>query len=254
MPGSAPTFEQALMAACLRADRHAMSSHRAAARIWKIEGFEQEEVVEITAPHLIRMDGVVIHRSSELKPGIRTVRAGIPITNPTRTLVDLAGVVSSARLEIAVDTLASRRMITLERLERYLDDHGRGRRGMKNLRRVLSTYGIGTGDSGLETMLRQIICQARLPEPVFQHRVYDETGYIGRLDAAWPDRQIGIEADSFKYHGKRKRWIRDLDRRNRLLAIGWRLIHVTKEDLTVKRTKTIAYPQREIGTPPMFVA
>jgi very-short-patch-repair endonuclease len=253
MPGSTPTFKQALMAACLRAGPGALGSHRAAARSWKIEGFEQE-FIEITAPHLVRMDGVVIHRSRELGSGIRTVRDGIPITNPTRTVVDLAGIVPVAKLEVAVDTLVSRRLISLDRVEAYLDEYGHGRRGVKNLRKVLGSYGIGTGDSGLETLLRRTIRQARLPEPVFQHRVYDEVGYIGRLDAAWPDRRLGVEADSFKYHGERRRWKRDLARRNRLVGAGWRLIHLTKEDLTRNRSRTVALLQRELVTQPMFVA
>jgi very-short-patch-repair endonuclease len=70
-----------------------------------------------------------------------------------------------------------------------------------------------------------------LPEPETQYPVYEHGRVIARLDLAYPDRKLAIEADGYRWHAGRARWQSDLARRNRLTALGWRIIHVTWSDL-----------------------
>ncbi len=64
-----------------------------------------------------------------------------------------------------------------------------------------------------------------------QHPVFDEQGIIGRLDIAFPDRRVGVEAHSLRWHSPRERVKRDAERHNRLTSAGWRILYETYEAL-----------------------
>lgn len=123
---------------------------------------------------------------------------------------------------------------------------------MKRLRKIVADYGAGTSESEIETVLRRLVRKARLPAPLYQFRIEEDGRSVARLDAAWPESMLGVEVDSSKWHGSRERWRRDLSRRNRLIAMGWRIIHLTYEDLVGEPDATMAMLRREIGMPPMF--
>lgn len=249
--GAPHSHEQKLLAACLAGGPSACVSHRSAAWLWGLDGADSQ-ILEISSPARVRMQGVHVHRSTELGPSVTVIRRGLPVTKLPRTLVDLACVVTEPQLEIALDYALSKRLVHADHLVHCIDEHGRGKKGVAGLRRALKSSGMGTGDSGLETKFRRIIHAANVPQPVYQHRVHDAQGYVGRLDAAWPERLLAVELDSFTWHGKRPQWRSDLRRGNRLLALGWRVIHLTAEDLTLHRARTVLLLQHELGTPPMF--
>ena len=54
---------------------------------------------------------------------------------------------------------------------------------------------------------------------------------FARLDFAYPGQRVAIEVDGARHHSGRAAWERDLRRRSRLTAMGWRIIHVTAADL-----------------------
>jgi len=75
---------------------------------------------------------------------------------------------------------------------------------------------------------------AGLPTPAIQPR-------IGRyrVDFAYPDARVAIEADGFRWHSSRQQFERDRARRNALTAMGWTVLHVTWEELS-KRPGEVA--------------
>ena len=87
------TYEQRVLAACQGAGADAVASHRSAAQIWGLLD-EEPSVVEIAVPRPVqhRLGNVIVHRSTDLERADTTVRHGIPVTDPMRTLVDLAAV------------------------------------------------------------------------------------------------------------------------------------------------------------------
>lgn len=91
--GSQVTWEQRVVAACLSSGPDAVASHRSAAALWELSG-SLRDVVEVAMPRLRSTDleGVVTHRTSDLRADDVTVRRGIPVTKPARTLVDLGAV------------------------------------------------------------------------------------------------------------------------------------------------------------------
>ncbi|HYH89217.1 MAG TPA: DUF559 domain-containing protein [Solirubrobacteraceae bacterium] len=51
------------------------------------------------------------------------------------------------------------------------------------------------------------------------------------VDAAWPDRRLSVELDSYEFHGTRQAFENDRRRDRRLTAAGWRVMRVTWRDL-----------------------
>jgi very-short-patch-repair endonuclease len=92
LAGSAPSQEQAYLAACLAAGPGAVASHRSAAALWGLRGIE-DAPAEITVPgdRHCRLTDVVVHRTDRLDENDVSRRRRIPVTTPARTLLD-AGV------------------------------------------------------------------------------------------------------------------------------------------------------------------
>ncbi|MDQ3953605.1 MAG: endonuclease domain-containing protein [Actinomycetota bacterium] len=87
-------------------------------------------------------------------------------------------------------------------------------------------------ESRLERKLWGLIVRSGLPRPVRQHRVCDGRGFVARVDLAYPEVLLAVEADGYRWHSGRRAWSRDLARRNRLTSLGWRVLHVTHYDVT----------------------
>jgi very-short-patch-repair endonuclease len=65
---------------------------------------------------------------------------------------------------------------------------------------------------------------------VAQHRIFDDAGFVARVDFADPDLKLAIEYDGL-WHGERTAFLADRSRLNRLTAAGWVVLHVTADDL-----------------------
>jgi hypothetical protein len=67
--------------------------------------------------------------------------------------------------------------------------------------------------------------------PKFQHEIWHDGRFVARVDAAYPERRIAIEYDSYEYHLGKLAMARDNDRRNELFRIGWYPITFTAADI-----------------------
>jgi very-short-patch-repair endonuclease len=140
-------------------------------------------------------------------------------------LIDIAGCVDADAVEEAFDDALRRRLVTVARLRRRLRDLGpAGRRGSRLLGEFTDARaGVArVPESGFETRLQRVLRAAGLPTPVVQHRI---GAY--RVDFAYPDARVAIEADGFRWHSTRQQWDRDRARRNALTTMGWTVLHVT---------------------------
>ena len=223
--GVPETWRQALMAACLAWGDGVVVSHIAAAALWGLVGFEPGRI-ELSAPRMQRRArGHHVHHPIALARTDVTTLDGIPVTTVARTLIDLAGCVEPHLLEEALDDALRRGLVRVAQLRRRLDASGRaGRRGSRLLGEMIEVRA-GNGrvpESVFETRLLRVLRAARLPMPSLQHA-------IGRyrVDFAYPERRVAIEADGFRWHSSRARWDRDIERRNALAVLGWTVIHVT---------------------------
>ena len=224
MAGAPVTWRQRAVAACMVSGAGAVVSHRSAAVLWGVSGF-RPGALDITVPpgRSNRNALARVHRSAV--DGVR--RDGIPVTRPSRTMIDLAGVVGGDLLEEAVDDVLCRRLCRLDELTAPA-----GRRGSRALRTVLDAWnGDALPDGVVEMRVVRRLLAAGLPQPVRQHEIHDHGLFVARVDLAYPDHRLAIELDGFRWHAGRGPFRSDRLRRNRIEAAGWRLLETAPEDI-----------------------
>lgn len=234
--GAASVYQD-LKATCLWVGERAVVSHRSAANLLELLGFEAK-IVEITTdrPRTPPSSEVILHHTSLMpKKDLARLR-GFTVTSVARTLIDLGAVVGEEQVEIALDDALSRGLVSMATLENRVGEFaGRGRRGVAVVRKLLtSRTGGQVTKSILETKLVRVIRNGRLPEPTRQFEVLLPDGRPAWIDLSYPESMLAIEADGFKFHGGKKVFQHDVTRRNLLMLLGWTVISFTWDDV-VKR-------------------
>ncbi|HET8862262.1 MAG TPA: DUF559 domain-containing protein [Solirubrobacterales bacterium] len=133
-------------------------------------------------------------------------RNGIPVTNPTRTLVDLATELGPRGAERAVNEADKRDLIDPETLRAALGRY-EGEPGAPLLRKLLDKRTFRLSDSDLEIYFRPIAAEAGLPFPLSKQVV---NGW--EVDFYWPDLGLVIETDGLRYHRTASSQTRDARR------------------------------------------
>lgn len=228
-PSAPPSWKQELMWAQLWAGKLAVLSHRSAAALHGLWGFDPGPV-ELTAPIARRAPkGVVVHRGQLVGADVVT-RGPLRVSSPTRTLVEIAAVSGEEVAEIALDCALHKGLTSIPYLmARLRADGTNGRKGASRLLRLAELrVPIPTGlESPLETKFLRLLRSARLPQP--------EAGVpVGpyRLDFAYPHAKLGIELEGHEYHSGKKALARDVARRNYFLELGWSILYFTWDDVT----------------------
>jgi hypothetical protein len=251
LAGSARTWEQHLVAATLGAGPCAAASHRSAAALLGIPGFERRGRPEVTTPRPRRHRGpeAVVHCWRPFPDHHLTVIEGIVTNRVSRTRVDRAGVVHPGRVERAVDNCLAAGVATFGSLqEAFCDLASRGRAGIAVMRGILSARGplyVAPGGE-LEFRFLEVVRTAHLPEPVRQLDVGDSVGWIGRVDFAYPDVRALIEVDGRRYHSSLLDQQADARRDAALRAAGWREVVRFGWDDIVRRPETVVARVRRL--------
>jgi very-short-patch-repair endonuclease len=226
------TLQFRVMAACLAAD--ALASHSCAAMLFGLRRITSDEVdITVEGRRAPRLPGVRGHRCDSLDSSDRVTIGRIPVTAPARILLDVAGELDPAVLESALDDALTRRLTTLPALRRVLDAVDGGRPGAPLLRDLLEARRRGRRptESRLEDDLGALLRRFGLPEPVRQHEVVLPGGGKARLDTAYPNQLLGIEADGAEYHAGRLDHERDAARDALCRALGWTIRRFTTEEI-----------------------
>ncbi|HEV3401336.1 MAG TPA: DUF559 domain-containing protein [Acidimicrobiales bacterium] len=247
LAGVPPSWEQSLRAASLAAGPAAVVSYRAAAQIWQLPGVSAD--IELTLPfgHDPLLVGVRVHHSRSLPPVDVTTRDDLRVTTATRTLIDLSAVLDRGTLQRALDHCLGQRLTTTRFLTRRLDALGRqGRAGSALLAALVDDAARDRRrpESELERRLWDLLVQLPGPPPMAQYEVQLPGGRRARLDIAYPDLRLGIEADSYVHHSSASDWASDHTRRNALIAAGWRILPVTWDDISRNPDAVLALVQR----------
>jgi hypothetical protein len=198
------------------------ASHRSAAQWWGVDAPVNDRPDVTVTVSRSRPPGICVHRTTRLSPAEAAPRDGVPVTSPMRTLLDLADLVDSNLLELALDRLLRRRLVDPHRLVGYLDDEWCTHRGGSGALRRLARERCGQGASGsdVETLLLQIIRDAGLPLPVRQHPVATPFG-VRYLDLAYVPQRIAIEMDGMDSRLDPRVFLDDRDHQNLIEAQGW---------------------------------
>jgi len=173
---------------------------------------------------------------------------GIPVTKPARTLLDLATVEREDVIERCLDDLLRRRLVSCRS----------SRNGSRSLARCVIAAArvlqklvdaratVGITESPLETQLLKLLQKEGLPIPMLQYVVEENGRFIARLDFAYPEQRVAIEADGFRYHDKRQGFDAERARGNEVEAMGWRVLRITSAHLLQEPASVISWVRRAL--------
>ncbi len=234
--GSARTWEQRLIALTFAAGPRAAASHRSAAALLAIPGFERRGLVEVTTPRRRRHrpDDELVHRWRPFPAHHLTVIEAITTTRVARTLCDLAGLLHPGKVERAIDNCLAMGITTPGSLQAtFFDLAARGRKGTAVLRQLLAERceGYVPPASELEARFLDLMGEAGLAAPVRQFDVGDIAEWIGRVDFAYPPARLLVELDSHRHHSSKLDREADAERDRRLGRAGWQIVRFTWSDL-----------------------
>lgn len=227
-PGTARTWEQRLMTLVLASGPGAGASHRSAAALLGIPGFDRAGKVEAITPRPRRHrdPDYRVHRWRVLPEHHLIVVDGITTTRVGRTLVDLAGVLHPSRTERAVDNCLAARMVTVGTLRAiFIELAQPGRKGIGVMRRLLDERSDAyvAPASELEACFLALLRRHGVPEPKRQVDAGGADDWLGRVDFAYSDVKLLIELDSHRHHTARLDVAADALRDERLRAAGWQV-------------------------------
>lgn len=236
--GAPPDWRQRYRALALALGPQFVFSHRSAAMLHGLRGFGAEPL-EVSSPRQVRLPGVLAHRAPGLTAKDVAAEGGFHVTSATRTVLDLATVVSADELRLVADQALSQRLTTVPRLGATLERLA-GHRGVAAVRALLRVYegGDGPTESELEARVVALVEESGLPTPVRQRGVV-VAGRVRRLDFCWPDRRVVLEADGYAWHAGLEAFERDRRRNNALVARGFKVLHWTWQGLRERPAELI---------------
>jgi very-short-patch-repair endonuclease len=189
-------------------------SHRSAAVLWGMLP-SADGPVDVSVPGYggrAKRRGIRLHRSQTLLSAAVTLRTGIPVTTPARTIADLRRTVSAHGKQGLISPRELRRAI-----------------------RQANVLGLPVGDeekrdrtrSDLERDFLRLCRRHRLPAPEVNVR-------IGRhlVDFLWRDRMLVVETDGYRYHRGRAAFEDDRTGDLSLRAMGYDVLRLADRQLT----------------------
>jgi very-short-patch-repair endonuclease len=210
------------LAAVLACGTRAVLSHRSAAWIWGfLPKFPSEP--EVTVPsrgHLRR--GIRIYRAPATLDRECTSLEGLPVTSAPRTLLDLAGAVSTRDRASAVDRARRTGRLDLAELDAILARRSRTPEA-RLLRQTLSLYRKPVFDRARsELLFLDAIEQEGLPPPKINCWVEQ-----WEIDAYWETERFAVEIDGWQTHGTRLAFEDDRLRQEEMKLAGIDCIRVS---------------------------
>jgi hypothetical protein len=183
-------------ALCSDPDSEAIYSHESAAALWGMPRIEEwPRLAHVTTPRTVRSSALLRRHDCEI--GAYMLRAGLRVTTPERTVVDLARTGSFVSALTAADFALRHRLTTADNLfeqAREIPPRARGR----GVARLIAELADGRAMSAGESLSRAQMFLLNLPRPDLQVRKEDDRGLIGYADFGW-DRVVGEFDGKLKY-------------------------------------------------------
>ena len=217
-----------IQAAELWLPAEAVITARSAAQVWGVDLADPDDLVEVMSARRIRpMPGLIV-RAAHIAADEVTVHRGIRLTTPLHTAWEIARALPEISAIGWIDALARRRRLSRRELRAHVRRHI-GEPGSRAAGRTLELSD-PRAESPLESRLRIEMLRAGLPVPIPQFDVLVDGFFLARLDFAWPAFRFGVEYDG-QWHADTGQLHRDRSRLRELNAAGWRIFHVTREDM-----------------------
>lgn len=226
--GESVTYLTWAMAALLTAPKDAVLSHLTALRAMGLRVGEDERIhLSTRTTATTRHERIVLHRRTA-PIAVRDI-GGLPVTSGPRTFVDCALRLRFVDLVIAGDWLIRHQHTTLDELVAYV--HDRHLDGVCRARRAVRWL-VSRSESPMETTVRLMLVFARLPQPAANMDIVDAKGrFVARGDLVYAQWGVVVEYDGRWHERSAEQRRHDRDRRERLEALGWRVIVIVDTDL-----------------------
>jgi very-short-patch-repair endonuclease len=250
---SARSWHQSVLAACLDGGDECAASHRTAAALHGLDGFDTGGVIEVLVPmkKRLRRSNIVVHHTRAFPDEDRTIAGVIPVTSLARTLLDLGAVVDADRVEDAYDAAERAAPRTRHQVERrYAALRARGRNGIGAMTEIRARRESAerVPRSVLERKMKRLLENARLPDAVSRYILRLPSGRIVELDFAIVEHQLDLEVDGHGSHSTRRERKRDNERAAEIEDAGWRVRRFTYEQVATEPHKVAATIRRAISS------
>jgi hypothetical protein len=229
-------------------------SHQSAAFLHSGRDFAQSRPT-VTVPMGTTHDfpGAVVHETNDLSADQVVTIDGLQVTTPARTILDLAGSLSSETVAEILDDWLARRIAVWEEVSELLEQLARrGKRGVQKLRSLLAARGPGqeVPNSVMEQVALRIFREHGLPEPILQFSPPWWTPSPELVDFGYLNPRLIIEFDSRRWHGRYRDFEKDRERDNRAQLASWRILRFTWADLKERPEYVVACVRRALGLTP----
>jgi very-short-patch-repair endonuclease len=210
------------MGAVLANGDGAVLFRHSAGALWGVRRTDRT-AIDVATPRWGRSGRGIERHCVRLRADEVTVRNGIPTTTVTRTLIDLAAVLTPRQLARVVnqgEVLQLTDPVPLSAaVERY-----RGRRGIAALRALALDASITRSE--LEDRFRGFLADSGLPRP-------QTNALVGpyEVDCLWREERVVVELDGRDVHDTRLAFEADRARDRALQAAGYRVVRITWRQL-----------------------
>jgi very-short-patch-repair endonuclease len=240
-----------LLAATLACGAGSVVSHGTAAELLGFREFVPEEV-DVIAPVEVgrKIPGICRRHVPPPLPAEVWIHEGVPSTGPSRTLVDLAGILDEPALRGAIEQAKVEGKLFVAEIDSILT--GPRRRGSRMLRLVLEDWRRYPSSirvrSRLEAKLLPLLTRRGLPIPRCNQKIGVD-GQRFEIDFLWADHRLVVETDGGKYHGNPVAQARDSRRNRALRAAGFEVRRLTWDDLVAQPRATLDEISRLLASP-----
>jgi len=215
-------------------------SHASAAEHWDLPVLNRPDVPHVTVP-----------RKRKRRPGppvemhwadLSVAEREAGVTEPLRTVLDCARTIPFGEALAVADKAVQDGWFGQAALRRAAE-RLRGP-GCGNARRVAESVDPRVG-SGLESALRAILIDGGVTG--FEPQVLITGGdFRAQVDLAHRTAGIALEADAFEFHGTREGLVADCWRYDELVALGWRVLRFSFEQILGRPTWVLDVVRRTV--------
>jgi hypothetical protein len=241
-----------MLAAVLACGDDTVISHGSAASLQGLWEF-QPRLIDLIAPVEAGRKIAGIRRRHVPPPlaGEAHIYEGIPCTNPSRTIVDVAGIAKEPLVAGTVEQAAVLGVLDVPEVDRILA--GSRRRGSPCLRRVLEhwrRYSPKTRlRSRMEARLLPLLSRHNIPIPECNETLV-LAGESFEVDFLWRSQRLVVETDGGQFHDNPLAQARDRHRDEVLKAAGYRVPRFGWDDLRDRPEATVTEIARLLRSSP----
>ncbi len=152
---------------------------------------------------------------------------GIPVTSLARTYLDLAELLSHARLIDLLEAGQRQNKLDVGAIDAVIVRNP-GRHGIRALQDAVAELSDDPPllQSHLERAFRDLIRRHGLPMPQFNVYVEGEL-----VDVVWPEHRLIVEVDGYKYHQGKRAFGNDRRRDRVLVRAHWTVVRFTDDQV-----------------------